>query len=69
VRAALRTHGATAHCMVRVKSNNGLVDLRGTVNFIEQSEACSDITARIKGVRVIENHLHIAETGSAPAEA
>lgn len=69
VRAALRTHGSTSHCMVRVKSQDGRIDLRGTVAYIEQSEACSDITARIKGVRVIENHLHIAETGRAPAEA
>ena len=69
VRAALRTHGSTSHCVVRVTSKGGRVELRGTVNFIEQSEACSDITARIKGVRLIENHLHIAETGSAPAEA
>jgi len=68
VRAALRTHGATQHCVVRVKSNGGRIDLRGTVNYIEQSEACTDITARIKGVRVIENHLHIAETGSAPSD-
>ena len=69
VRAALRTHGSTSHCSVRVKATDGRVDLRGTVAYIEQSEACSDITARIKGVRVIENHLHIAETGGKPADA
>ena len=63
VRAALRTHGATAHCRVRVGAEGGHVTLHGTVDYVEQSEACSDIAARIKGVRVIENHLHIAETG------
>ena len=47
----------------RVTAEAGLVDLRGTVDHIEQSEACSDITKRIKGVKVLENHLHIAETG------
>jgi osmotically-inducible protein OsmY len=69
VRAALRTHGATSHCQVRVASASGRISLRGTVAYIEQSEACSDIAARIKGVRVIENHLHIAETGGAPSDA
>ena len=68
VRAALRTHGATAHCSVRVVAQTGRVELHGTVDYIEQSEACSDIAARIKGVRVIENHLHVAETGK-PAGA
>ncbi|MCC6210420.1 MAG: cytidylate kinase family protein [Burkholderiales bacterium] len=65
VRAALRTHSATAHCLVRVEANAGHVSLRGTVDYIEQSEACSDIARRIKGVRVLENHLHVAETGGA----
>ena len=64
VRAALRTHGATAHCRVRVSAEAGRVELRGTVDYIEQSEACSDIATRIKGVRVLENHLHVAETGN-----
>ena len=68
VRAALRTHGSTAHCSVRVVSNDGCVYLRGTVAYIEQSEACSDIAARIKGVRLIENHLHVSETGPAPRD-
>jgi len=66
VRAALRTHGSTSHCLVRVTSTEGQVRLSGTVNYIEQSEACSDITRRIKGVKVVENHLHIAEAGGAP---
>jgi cytidylate kinase len=63
VRAALRTHSATSHCAIRVAAEAGLVSLRGTVDHIEQSEACSDITLRIKGVRLLENHLHVAETG------
>jgi cytidylate kinase len=65
VRAALRTHSATSHCSVRVTATAGHVELHGTVNYIEQSEACSDIAMRIRGARVIENHLHIAETGKA----
>jgi len=68
VRAALRTHGSTAHCQVRVSAEAGHVQLHGQVDYIEQSEACSDIAKRIKGVRVIENHLHIAETGK-PGDA
>jgi cytidylate kinase len=68
VRAALRTHSSTEHCRVRVTAENGQVSLHGTVDYIEQSEACSDIAARIKGVRVIENHLHIAETGDTGRE-
>jgi cytidylate kinase len=61
VRAAIRTHGATAHCKVRVTAVSGLVTLEGVVDRIEQSEACSDITSRLKGVRILENHLHVAE--------
>jgi cytidylate kinase len=69
VRAALRTHSATQHCLVRVEASGGHVHLRGSVDYIEQSEACSDIARRIKGVRVLENHLHVAETGgAAPVE-
>jgi osmotically-inducible protein OsmY len=68
VRAALRTHGSTSHCMVRVTAKGGHVELHGTVDYIEQSEACSDIAARIKGVRVLENHLHVAETGDTGEE-
>ena len=63
VRAALRTHSSTEHCKLRVEAERGLVQLFGTVDYIEQSEACSYIAARIKGVRELENHLHIAETG------
>jgi len=61
VRAAIRTHSTTAHCKVRVTAVDGRVSLEGVVDQIEQSEACSDIASRIKGVRVIENHLHVAE--------
>lgn len=63
VRAALRTHSATQHCALRVEAHLGLVQLYGTVDYIEQSESCSDIATRIKGVRELENHLHVAETG------
>ena len=63
VRAALRTHGSTSHCALRVEAERGHVALYGTVDYVEQSEACSDIALRIKGVRELENHLHIAETG------
>jgi cytidylate kinase len=63
VRAALRTHSATSHCALRVVAKGGHVELHGTVDYIEQSEACSDIATRIKGVRVLENHLHVTETG------
>jgi cytidylate kinase len=65
VRAALRTHGSTQHCVVRVTAENGFVQLHGKVEYIEQSEACSYIAARIKGVKELANHLHIAETGDA----
>ena len=61
VRAAIRTHGATSHCKVRVSATDGHVILEGIVDHIEQSEACSDITSRIKGVRLLENHLDVAE--------
>jgi cytidylate kinase len=68
VRAALRTHSSTEHCAVRVTAEQGHVELHGTVDYIEQSEACSFIAARIKGVRELENHLHIAETGDTGAK-
>ena len=68
VRAALRTHSATSHCTVRVEASAGEVTLHGKVDYIEQSEACSDIAKRIKGVRVLANHLHVAETGGPAGE-
>ena len=61
VRAAIRTHGTTAHCKVRVTAVDGRISLEGVVDRIEQSEACSSIASRLKGVRVIENHLNVAE--------
>jgi len=61
VRAALRTHASTSHCKVRVTAVAGHVTLEGIVDRIEQSESCSDITSRIKGVRLLENRLHVAE--------
>ena len=61
VRAAIRTHGTTSHCKIRVTAVDGRVSLEGVVDRIEQSEACSNIASRLKGVRVIENHLNVAE--------
>lgn len=61
VRAALRTHASTAHCKVRVSAKAGHVSLEGIVDRIEQSESCSDIASRIKGVTFLENHLNVAE--------
>jgi osmotically-inducible protein OsmY len=61
VRAAIRTHGSTADCKVRVSATGGRVVLEGAVDRIEQSEACSDIASRIKGVRLLENHLDVGE--------
>ncbi len=74
VRAALRTHGSTGRFSVRVVAGNGLVQLYGTVDHIEQSDSCSDVAGRIRGVRVLENHLNVVEvTGhrksEGPAEA
>jgi len=70
VRAALRTHGSTSHCPVRVVADDGRVELRGDVDNIDQSEACSDIALRIKGVRHLENHLNVIEvTGRKSGEA
>jgi cytidylate kinase len=69
VRAAIRTHGATSHFKVRVTAKDGHVVLEGTVDRIEQSEACSDIAARIKGVRLLENRLYVGEVGGPSATA
>ena len=69
VRAALRTHASTSHCAVRVTAAAGRVILEGTVDRIEQSESCSDIASRIKGVVFLENHLHVAEVSAAPRRA
>ena len=70
VRAALRTHGSTSHCSIRVLAQAGRIELHGTVDYIEQSEACSDIASRIKGVRLLENRLNVGEvSGSLRREA
>jgi len=61
VRAALRTHASTSHCKVRVKAVSGRVTLEGYVERIEQSESCSDIASRIKGVTLLENRLDVSE--------
>ena len=61
VRAALRTHASTAHCTVRVTAESGRVTLEGVVDRIEQSEACSNIASRLKGVTLLENRLKVAE--------
>lgn len=68
VRAALRTHGTTGQFTVRVEACDGRVRLHGTVDHIEQSDSCSDVAGRIRGVRVLENHLHVAETGRRPSQ-
>lgn len=66
VRAAIRTHGSTSHCKVRVSVNAGRVLLEGSVDRIEQSEACSDIASRIKGVKLLENRLDVGEASGTP---
>jgi cytidylate kinase len=63
VRAALRTHSGTGYRAIRVEADNGRVTLNGVVDYIEQSESASDIAARIKGVRELENHLEVLEVG------
>jgi len=64
LRAAIRTNSGTAHCKVRVTVADGRAVLEGLVDRIEQSEACSDIAARTKGIRLVENHLNVAEVSS-----
>ena len=60
VRAALRTHEATAHCWVRVSAKAGRVTLEGNVNGREQVETCAEIASRIKGVAELDNCLRAA---------
>ena len=57
VRAALRTHAGTQHCLVRVSVNGGEAVLEGKVEGASQKSACADIASRIKGVSRIENRL------------
>jgi osmotically-inducible protein OsmY len=68
LRAAIRVNKGTSHCKVRVTATDGRVVLEGVVDRIEQSEACSDIAARTKGVRLIENHLRVAEVPAEPRD-
>ena len=51
---------------MRVTANAGRVVLEGSVDRIEQSEACSDIASRIKGVRLLENRLNVGEVSGSP---
>lgn len=64
VRAALRTHGSTGHCQVRVTANNGRVTLEGVVDSTDEKLACDEIASRIKGVASVHNRLR---TGEVPA--
>jgi cytidylate kinase len=64
VRAALRTHASTSHCSVRVAAEKGKVVLEGRVDNIDQSEACSAIAMRIKGVTLLENRLQVGGSGN-----
>ncbi len=60
VRAALRTHEATAHCSVRVSAKASRVTLEGNVESREQVETCAEIASRIKGVAELDNCLRAA---------
>ena len=64
VRAALRTHVSTAHCLVRVTSTNGLVTLEGVVDSPDESKACTELASRLKGVMHVDNRLR---NGAIPA--
>ena len=61
VRAALRTHQATAHCYVKCNVLYGRITLEGVVEDSEQRNACSDIAGRIKGVMDVDNRLRTAD--------
>ena len=61
VRAALRTHASTAHCLVRVSAQDGRVTLEGIVDGEEQRAACEELASRLKGVTVLENRLRSAQ--------
>ena len=64
VRAALRTHASTAHCMLRVTARDGRVTLEGVVDNIDEKLACDEIAMRLKGVTYVDNRLR---TGEVPA--
>jgi cytidylate kinase len=61
VRAALRTHSATAHCSVRVTASSGRVTLEGAVDNIDEKLACDEIASRLKGVVSVDNRLRISD--------
>ncbi|HTM59825.1 MAG TPA: cytidylate kinase family protein [Burkholderiales bacterium] len=61
VRAALRTHQATAHCYVKCTVQYGRITLEGVVDDSEQRNACGDIAGRIKGVMDVDNRLRTAD--------
>jgi len=61
VRAALRTHSASAHCLVRVSASDGRVTLEGMVDRAEERDACGEIAARIKRVQQVDNQIRVAE--------
>ena len=64
VRAALRTDSSTAHCKVRVVAENGRLILEGIVDTVEQSEACTGVASRLKGVAGVDNRLRTTESHS-----
>lgn len=59
VRAALRTHASTAHCMVRVTAEGGRLILEGVVENPDESRACTDIASRLKGVTDLVNRMRV----------
>jgi len=61
IRAALRTHAATAHCWVKVSAGAGRVTLEGVVDTDEQRAACAEIAMRLKGVIELDNRLKTEE--------
>ncbi len=61
VRAALRTHASTQHCLVRVTVENGRARLEGVVDTSDHKAACAEIASRIKGVEQLENLLNTAD--------
>ena len=64
VRATLRTHASTSHCMVRVTATNGKVKLEGVVDNADEVRACTDLASRLKGVTEVQN---LTRTRDVPA--
>ncbi|MGQ0653102.1 MAG: cytidylate kinase family protein [Betaproteobacteria bacterium] len=64
VRAALRTHASTSHCMVRATAEGGRVTLEGIVDNIDEKLACDEIAMRLKGVTQVVNRLRTGEVPS-----